>query len=111
MVTRPSFELNRVHAAAETGVLGQISAGQHGMDTRYSPGARRIDRTDQRMRVWAAHVDRVQHSGLADISRIARAAGDLQVSFDAVLRLGQRVGDRRVRGHTAAAAMMLSTIW
>ncbi len=63
------------------------------------------------MGVGTAHVDRVQHAGLADVGRVAGAAGDLQVPFDAVLRLGEYVGDRQLGGHTAAAAMMLSTIW
>ena len=66
------------------------------VSTAWTPGtafARSVCTTANRgVGVRTADVDHVQHAGLTHVGRVARAAANLQMAFDAVLGLGQSVG-------------------
>ena len=54
---------------------GEIVERQHGDDARHCAGRDRIDATDQRVRMRAAHEGRVQRAGSGNVIDEARAAG------------------------------------
>lgn len=92
-------------APTEASMLGQISASQDGVNARKRSGGLGVDRADTRVCIRAAHVNHVQHAWLAHVGGVARPASYLQLTFDAILGLRQRLENCGVDAAYASALM------
>ena len=86
-------------------MLGQIGASQDGVNARKRSGGLGVDRADSRVCIRAAHVNHVQHAWLAHVGGVARPASYLQLTFDAILGLRQRLENCGVDAAYASALM------
>ena len=64
--------------------LRQIAAGHDGLDARQGRGLRRVDRSDERVRMRTAQDLADQHAGLGGVSREGRSTGHLVLAIRAI---------------------------